>query len=175
MEEKEAWKVQSFKTATLRDQWENRHISRLASIELSVKSPRVCSGRNLCGLGISPVMPEAEIQGYPLTLLTGVWNIFFPLGIFELIPQDLIKIFDENELEVRNIVLIFKQDLCANFSCLWFDIFYFVASHVWIGRCRREWLERTHKVQKWLQCKSSSHPVVLEGNGKLPFSEIAFR
>lgn len=82
MEEKEAWKVQSFKTATLRDQWENRHISRLASIELSVKSPRVCSGRNLCGLGISPVMPEAEIQGYPLTLLTGVWNIFFPLGIF---------------------------------------------------------------------------------------------
>ena len=28
------------------------------------------------------------------------WYIFLLQGFFELIPQDLIKIFDENELEV---------------------------------------------------------------------------
>lgn len=91
-------------------------------------------------------------------------SCFYVKGFFELIPQDLIKIFDENELEVSFWYLALK---CCNFQIhskkVNNDAFLSsTAAHVWSWRCGCEWLESEYEVQEWLLLQPHRYPVVLE-------------
>ncbi len=58
------------------------------------------------------------------------WLVFYLQGFYELIPQDLIKIFDENELEVRlSVCPLFVRALRALLTSLCSS-----AADVWLRR-----------------------------------------
>ncbi len=75
------------------------------------------------------------------------WLVFYLQGFYELIPQDLIKIFDENELEVRpsalrcvcNFIHLSSQETLLTSLCS-------SAADVWLRRRGRQRLERKHQI-----------------------------
>lgn len=78
-----------------------------------------------------------------------------------MIPHDLIKIFDENELEVSSFsppaLAAGPSRRTANRCRLWW-----LAADVWAWGRGRERLEGEHQVQERLRLQPHCHPVVLE-------------